>query len=80
MSATALKLVEPSPASPDAPQGRQNLVAALARREETRAQYIEASASVDRLRGLIDAETLASAACAGLVRLSADGAASWAAI
>ena len=59
MSATALKLVEPSPA---APQGRQNLVRAWRTARKHRAQYIEASASVTRLRGLIDAETLASAA------------------
>lgn len=75
MSAAALKVVSSSPA---APHGRQNLVAALARREETLARYVAASASVDRLRSLIDAETLARSALDQLEQKSAEGAASWA--
>ena len=63
MSTLALKVVSPSPA---APLGRQNLVAALARREETLKAYQAASAAVDRLRGLIDEETKAKAALAAL--------------
>ena len=75
MSAASLKVVSTSPA---APPGRQNLVAALARREETLTRYQAASASVDRLRGLIEAETTAKAALADLERRSAAGAAAWA--
>jgi hypothetical protein len=75
MSATALKVVS---ADPPAPPGRQNLVAALARREETLTRYQAASASVDRLRGLIDAETTAKSALVELERRSGAGAAAWA--
>ena len=75
MSTLALKVVSPSPA---APLGRQNLVAALARREETLKAYQAASAAVDRLRGLIDEETKAKAALAALEEVSADSAGAWA--
>jgi hypothetical protein len=71
----ALKVVSTEPA---APPGRQNLVRALAQREETLARYQAASASADRLMGLIDTETRAKAALADLERKSAAGAAAWA--
>jgi hypothetical protein len=75
MSATSLKVVSTEPA---APQGRQNLVAALARREETLARYQAASASANKLHGLIAGEAVARAALAELVARSAAGAAAWA--
>jgi hypothetical protein len=71
----ALKIVEPSPS---APPGRENLIRALARRGETLSRYVAASASVDKLRNLMEAETTAKAALAELVARSAAGAAAWA--
>lgn len=75
MSATALKVVSTSPATPP---GRQNLVSALARREETLARYVTASAAVDRLRNLIAEEMSAKTVLADLERKSAASAAAWA--
>jgi len=71
----ALKLIETSPA---APHGRQNLIRALTQREETLKAYQTASAAVDRLRGLIGAETAAKAALAEIERKSAEWASAWA--
>jgi hypothetical protein len=75
MSATALKVVSTEPA---APPGRQNLIRALAQREETLRVYQTASAAVDRLRFLIEGETKAKAALAEIERKSAECASAWA--
>jgi hypothetical protein len=68
----ALKVVETSPV---APPGRENLVRAVAARDETLAKYRAVSGSVDRLNELIARETEARAALQRALAQSAAGAA-----
>lgn len=69
MSTPALKVVSNSPA---APPRRETLIAALERREELLTRYRTASAAVDRLRSLIEKETLSCSALAEIERKSAE--------
>ena len=75
MSTPALKVVSNSPA---APPRRETLIAALERREESLTRYRTASAAVDRLRSLIEKETLSCSALAEIERKSAESASAWA--
>lgn len=75
MSTPALKVVSNSPA---APPRRETLIAALERREELLTRYRTASAAVDRLRSLIEKETLSCSALAEIERKSAEFASAWA--
>ena len=70
----SLKVVENEPAAPM----RRDLAEAIEARKATMQRYVDASASVDRLRSLIAAETTAKSALAELEKKATAGAAAWA--